>query len=161
MGGCGIPVRDDADYMDLALCEAQKARKRGEVPVGAVVIHGGEVVGRGGNDRQRRGELLGHAEIVALRRACRKLGDWRLPGACLYVTLEPCPMCVGAMLAARIQRLVYAAPDPRAGAAGSVVPLADYPGMAHHVEVVAGPGADRAQALLEEFFLERRNSSDN
>lgn len=152
----GRPQPHDDGYMRLALEQARRAERAGEVPVGAVVVLDGQVLGRGRNTRQARHDILGHAEIVALRQAARVRKDWRLDGATVYVTLEPCPMCVGAMLSARVQRLVYGAVDPRAGAAGSVLNLADYPGLPHHLEVVADARLEECARILRDFFEQRR-----
>jgi tRNA(adenine34) deaminase len=149
----------DDGFMQLALRQARLASRHGEVPVGAVVVLAGKVVGRGRNDRERRRDVLGHAEIRALRGASRTLGDWRLEGSTVYVTLEPCPMCVGAMLSARVGRVVYGAPDPRAGAAGSVLNLADYPGLPHHLTVVGNVRVEESGLLLKEFFAARRKGA--
>lgn len=132
--------------------------RRGEVPVGAAVVRGNRLLCVGRNNRQARKSMLGHAEIVALTRATRILGDWRLDGVTVYVTLEPCPMCVGAMLSSRVSRLVYGTCDPLAGAAGSVLNLADYPGLPHHMEVLGNVCGEEAAALLKEFFATRRKS---
>lgn len=149
-------VETDRGFMEAALQAARRAARRGDVPVGAVVVIEERVVARGWNTREARRDFLGHAEVTALRKACRKYGDWRLDGSTVYVSLEPCPMCVGSMLQARVARVVYGAADPRCGAVGSIVNLADYPGMNHHMEVLGGVAATESQALLEEFFRERR-----
>ncbi|MBM3465228.1 MAG: nucleoside deaminase [Armatimonadetes bacterium] len=142
--------------MRVALRLAARAGARGEVPVGALVVRDGKVLGRAANNRERRRDFLGHAEIVAMRRACKQAGDWRLDGATVYVTLEPCPMCVGAMLGARIARVVYGASDPACGAAGTVVDLADYPGMSHHIDWFGGVYGRQSRRLIEDFFRQRR-----
>ncbi|HXE72528.1 MAG TPA: tRNA adenosine(34) deaminase TadA [Candidatus Nitrosotenuis sp.] len=147
---------DDQEWMQQALQMASRARDRGEIPVGALVVRDGVLLGAGHNLRQVRRDPLAHAEIVALRRAARRLGDWRLEGCAVYVTLEPCPMCVGALLAARVSRLIYAASNPQAGAAGSVINLADYPGMKNRIRVRSGVLEEQATRLLGEFFDELR-----
>lgn len=147
---------DDADAMGLALDEARKAGEAGEVPVGAVVVVDGEVVGAAGNAREAEGDPTAHAEILALRQAARALGTWRLSGAVMYVTLEPCPMCAGALVAARIGRLVFGAVDPKAGACGSLYNLCADPRLNHELPVLAGVRAAEAAALLSDWFASRR-----
>lgn len=146
----------DAAWMRQALAEAELALTHGDVPVGAVAVHDGTIVGRGHNRREADADPTAHAEIIALREAARTLGGWRLEGVTLYCTLEPCPMCAGAMLAARLARLVYAADDPKAGAAGSVVELLRDPRFNHRVSVTRGVLAEEARTLLERFFAEKR-----
>jgi len=143
-------------YMALALLEARKAWEQGEVPVGAVVVRDGEVIATGYNQPIGSHDPTAHAEIVALRAAAGKLGNYRLPGCELYVTLEPCIMCSGAMMHARLARVVYAALDPKTGACGSVVDLFAEERLNHHTEVVGGVLADEASRLLKSFFAERR-----
>ncbi|MBQ5945993.1 tRNA adenosine(34) deaminase TadA [Massilia sp. ST3] len=145
-----------ADYMGLALLEARKAWEQGEVPVGAVVVKDGEVIATGYNQPIGSHDPTAHAEIVALRAAAEKLGNYRLPGCELYVTLEPCIMCSGAMMHARLARVVYAALDPKTGACGSIVDLFAEERLNHHTEVVGGVLADEASQLLKSFFAERR-----
>jgi tRNA(adenine34) deaminase len=155
-------VHDDAadaaheHFMALALEQAQLAWDRGEVPVGAVVVKDGEVIATGFNQPISGHDPTAHAEIVALRAAADKLGNYRLPGCELYVTLEPCIMCSGAMMHARLARVIYAATDPKTGACGSVVNLFDEPSLNHHTDVVGGVLADQASSLLRAFFAERR-----
>lgn len=146
-------------YMGLALAQAQLAWDRGEVPVGAVVVKDGEVIATGFNQPIGSHDPTAHAEIVALRAAAEKLGNYRLPGCELYVTLEPCIMCSGAMMHARLTRVVYAALDPKTGACGSVVNLFGEDRLNHHTEVVGGVMAEEASALLKAFFVERRNAA--
>lgn len=143
-------------YMRLALEQARLAWAEGEVPVGAVVVRDGEVVAAGFNQPIGRHDPSAHAEIVALRAAADKLGNYRLPGCELYVTLEPCVMCSGAMMHARLARVVYAAPDPKTGACGSVLDLFGEERLNHHTEVVGGVMAEEASSLLKAFFAERR-----
>ena len=143
-------------FMALALAQAQLAWDRGEVPVGAVVVKDGEVIATGFNQPISGHDPTAHAEIVALRAAADKLGNYRLPGCELYVTLEPCIMCSGAMMHARLARVIYAATDPKTGACGSVVNLFDEPSLNHHTDVVGGVLADQASSLLRAFFAERR-----
>ncbi len=147
--------RDDA-FMREALKEAALAREAGEVPVGCVVVHGGRIIARAHNRREMLSDPTAHAETIALRRAASKLGSWRLEGATLYVTLEPCAMCAGAMVLARVERLVYGAADPKAGAVESVFRILDEDRLNHRVEVRRGVEARRCGAVLTEFFRERR-----
>lgn len=142
--------------MLAALAEARKAQDAGEVPVGAVVVKDGAIIGRGFNAPIGRHDPAAHAEILALREAAANLGNYRLPGCELYVTLEPCAMCVGAMLHARIARLVYGAADPKTGACGSVVDLFADSRLNHHASVTPGVMAEECAALLRGFFAERR-----
>ena len=150
-----MPASDD-QCMGLALEQARLAFERAEVPVGAVVICDGELVGAGANAREGRRDPTAHAEMLALRRAAAHLGRWRLTGCTLYVTLEPCPMCAGALIAARIDRLVFGCPDPKAGAVASLYQLAADPRLNHRFAVAGGVRADEAAALLRGFFQQRR-----
>jgi tRNA(adenine34) deaminase len=143
-------------FMRRALELAKRARDEGEVPVGAVVVADGRIVGEGWNRPIGRADATSHAEIEAIRSACHALDNYRLTGATLYVTLEPCAMCVGAMFHARIARVVYGAPDPKTGAAGSVVDLFAEAQLNHHAKVEGGVLADESAALLREFFAGRR-----
>ena len=145
--------------MQRALQLAKRAARRGEAPVGALVVMGNEVIGRAGNQRERRRDATAHAEVLALRQACRAVGAWRLTGASLYVTLEPCAMCAGAMVLARIARLVYGARDSKAGAAGSLFDLVREPRLNHRIEVTSGVLEAECGAVLSEFFRERRMES--
>ena len=147
---------DDSAAMALALSEARRAGQAGEVPVGAVVVVAGEVVAAAGNDRESSGDPTAHAEILALRRAAAAVGSWRLTDATLYVTLEPCPMCAGALVAARVGRLVFGVADPKAGACGSLYNLCVDPRLNHEVPVEPGVGADESSALLRDWFASRR-----
>jgi len=146
----------DEQFMRLALREAVAAGEHGDVPVGAVVVSEGEVVGTGRNERELRGDPTAHAELLALRAAALTLGGWRLPGAVLYVTLEPCPMCAGAIQQARVARTVFGAPDQKVGAAGSVLNILGDPRLLHRVEVQGGVLAAESLAVLQRFFDERR-----
>jgi len=146
----------DESWMDEALTLAREAARRGEVPVGALVVRGGVVVGRGGNAPIAHNDPTAHAEIAALREAAAALGNYRLPGCTLYVTLEPCAMCAGAIMHARLARLVYGASDPKTGACGSIVDLFAEPRLNHHTRVVRGVAADACARLLSEFFAARR-----
>lgn len=142
--------------MLAALEKAREAQAAGEVPVGAVVVKDGEIIGAGFNAPISRHDPTAHAEILALRGAAKRLGNYRLPGCVLYVTLEPCAMCVGAMLHARIERLVYGAADPKTGACGSVIDLFAEPRLNHHASLTAGVMAEECAALLREFFAAKR-----
>jgi len=154
---------DDLDYLRAAIAEARTAEQSGEVPIGAVIVHKGEIIARGQNRVLRDHDPTAHSEIVALRQAGRALENYRLinkdggdEGCTLYVTLEPCAMCAGAILHARIARLVYAAPDPKAGACGSVLGVMNHPQLNHKVEVVSGLLAEECGSLLTNFFRARR-----
>lgn len=143
--------------MALALALAEEAATHGDVPVGAVVVAGGKVIGRGANRRERDADPTAHAEILALRDAGRHLGRWHLGGATLYVTLEPCPMCAGAMVLARVERLVFGAYDPKSGAAGSVMNILRDTRLNHQLEVQGGVLGEACGELLRRFFHERRS----
>lgn len=147
---------DDLLFMREALSQARNARALGEVPVGAVVVKDGRIVATGFNQPISSFDPTAHAEIVALRAAAHALGNYRLPGCELYVTLEPCAMCVGAMLHARIARVIYGASDPKTGACGSVIDLFAQEQLNHHADVRGGVLAEECGALLREFFAERR-----
>jgi len=142
--------------MAAALAEAQRAAEAGEVPVGAVVVIGNEIVGRGFNQPISSSDPTAHAEIVAIRDAARRAGNYRLTGAALYVTIEPCLMCVGALVHARIATLVYGAPEPRTGAVLSTVRGGELPGHNHRFEVVGGVREADCRALMQDFFKRRR-----
>ena len=142
--------------MAVALEEARAAEAAGEVPVGAVVVVDGEIVARAHNDRQSTSDPSAHAELLALRAACASAGSWRLPGATVVVTLEPCPMCAGALSAARVERVVFGAADPKAGALGSLYNLAADPRLPHQFDVVPGVMADECADVLATFFAGRR-----
>ena len=146
----------DEHFMRLALREAQLALDHDDVPVGAVVVLDGEVGGAGRNERELRQDPTAHAEVLAIREASRAVGHWRLLGCVLYVTLEPCAMCAGAIVLARLSRVVYGAEDPKAGAAGSVLDVLAEPSLNHRPEVDAGLLADDSAALLRDFFADRR-----
>ena len=147
---------DDAFYMQLAIVAATKARELGEVPVGAVVVKDGEVIATGYNQPIGSHDPTAHAEIAALRAAAKVLGNYRLPGCELFVTLEPCVMCAGAMMHARLARVVYGASDPKTGACGSIVNLFAEDKLNHHTEVLGGVMAQECGTLLKSFFAERR-----
>ncbi len=154
-------MRDDAYWMGIALREAKKAGDRGEIPIGAVVVKDGVVVGRGYNLREGKHDPVAHAEIIAIRQAARRLGNWRLTGTRLYVTLEPCLMCMGAILLARIDTVVFGCYDPKAGAAGSLYDLSDDTRLNHRVSLVAGVRGEECSALLSGFFAELRRKKKN
>lgn len=147
---------DDHAAMQAALDEARQAGERGEVPIGAVVVREGAIVARGQNRVLHDLDPTAHAEMVALRAAAAALGNYRLAGCTLYVTLEPCSMCAGAMVHARLDRLVFAAADPKAGACGSVLAVVNHPRLNHQMEVAQGILADESGELLRGFFRERR-----
>jgi len=147
---------DDAFYMQLAIDAATRARELGEVPVGAVVVKDGEVIATGYNQPIGSNDPTAHAEIAALRAAATALGNYRLPGCELFVTLEPCVMCAGAMMHARLARVVYGASDPKTGACGSIVNLFAEDKLNHHTEVFGGVMAQECGTLLKSFFAERR-----
>lgn len=150
---------DDGVYMQQAISQARNAWTLGEVPVGAVVVKDGEIVATGFNQPIGTHDPTAHAEIMALRAAAVVLGNYRLPGCELFVTLEPCAMCAGAMMHARLKRVVYGAPDLKTGVCGSVLNLFDVDRLNHHTEVVGGVAAEDCVALLKEFFAERRAAS--
>lgn len=150
------PTDADRAAMYLALEEARAAGDRGDVPVGAVVLVDGQVVARAGNERERQGDPTAHAEVLALRQAAAARRSWRLEDATLVVTLEPCPMCAGALVGARVRRLVYGAANTDNGACGTLYNLCADPRLNHEVEVVPGVDADAAAGLLDAFFAARR-----
>ena len=142
--------------MERAIELARRAAEHGDVPIGAVIVRADEVLGEAGNERELRGDPTAHAEVLALRQAAERLGGWRIAEATIYVTLEPCAMCAGAIVLARVERVVYGAADPKAGAAGSVLDVFTEPALNHNPRVLAGVQADRCAALLAEFFAVRR-----
>jgi tRNA(adenine34) deaminase len=146
----------DEHFMRLALREAERAAEHGDVPIGAVVVREGEVLAAAGNERELRADPTAHAEVLALREAARSLGGWRIPDSVLYVTLEPCAMCAGAVVLARVPRLVFGASDPKAGAAGSVLDVTGEPRLNHRPQVDGGLLAAESAELLESFFASRR-----
>ncbi|MBV9609053.1 MAG: tRNA adenosine(34) deaminase TadA [Acidobacteria bacterium] len=149
----------DELWMEEALRQAMRAGAAGEVPVGAVVVSQGQIVGRGGNRNIQDSDPTAHAEIVALREAARAIGNHRLLNCEMYVTIEPCPMCAGALVHARLRRLIYGADDPKAGAVKSVLNVLNNPALNHILEVRAGVLAARSRALLQEFFAGKREKS--
>jgi tRNA(adenine34) deaminase len=148
---------DDREGMEAALGEARLAAEAGEVPIGAVVVRDGSIVARGQNRVLRDVDPTAHAEVVAMRAAAAAVGNYRLLGCTLYVTLEPCAMCAGAMIHARLDRLVFAAADPKAGAAGSVLAVLNHPQLNHKMQVEQGILAEESAELLRGFFRERRS----
>jgi tRNA(adenine34) deaminase len=146
----------EAELMRIALREAEAAAGHDDVPIGAVVARGGEPLARAGNERELRGDPTAHAEVLAIREAARLVGGWRLAGCELYVTLEPCAMCAGAIVLARLDRVVYGADDPKTGAAGGVLDILREPRLNHRPEVVRGVLAEESAALLRTFFAARR-----
>ncbi len=147
----------DPGFMDAALAEARLAGQAGEVPIGAVIEHEGAIIARAQQSVLRRLDPTAHAEIIVLRAAAKVLGNYRLNGCTLYATLEPCAMCAGAMIHTRLDRLVFAAPDPKAGACGSVLSVLNHPRLNHRMWVEQGPGAEESAELLRSFFRERRS----
>ncbi|HTQ78579.1 MAG TPA: tRNA adenosine(34) deaminase TadA [Thermoanaerobaculia bacterium] len=150
---------EDRAWMEEALNEARAAAAIGEVPIGAVVVREGGVLGRGHNRRETDGDPLAHAEILAIRQAARAVGGWRLTGCTLYVTLEPCAMCAGALVAARIDRLVYGPADPKAGFCGTLGNLVQDPRLNHRLEVAQGVLAEECAGLLRGFFADLRRKA--
>jgi tRNA(adenine34) deaminase len=143
-------------FMRLALREAVRATEHDDVPIGAVIVRGGEVIGSGHNERELRADPTAHAELIALREAARTLGNWRVLESVMYVTLEPCAMCAGAIVLSRLPRLVFGASDPKAGAAGSVLDVLDEPRLNHRPQVESGLLAEECADLLRAFFSPRR-----
>jgi tRNA(adenine34) deaminase len=146
----------DERFMRLAIREAERALAHGDVPVGAVVVRDGELIGAGHNERERRQDPTAHAEVLALRAAAARLGTWRILGCTLYVTLEPCAMCAGAIVLSRVPRVVFGTDDPKAGAAGSVLDVLAEPRFNHRPEVAGGVLREECAALLLDFFAARR-----
>ena len=154
-------IRDDEQGMQLALREARAAGADDEVPIGCVVVHDGIVIGRGRNQVERLQDATAHAEIVAIGAASNALRSWRLNECTLYVTLEPCAMCAGAIILARVGRLVYGAHDPKAGACGSVLDVIHEPRLNHRVEITSGVLAEECGRLLREFFARKRREAES
>ena len=150
-----MPEMDDQGFMREALKEARLALAQGEVPVGAVLVRDGEILARGHNTREQDKTPLGHAELLAIERGCALLGDWRLTGCSLYVTLEPCPMCAGALIQARVERIVFGAKDEKAGCCGTVMDLTHVP-FGHNPRVTRGVLAGECAGLLAQFFAGMR-----
>jgi len=154
-----VIIRDDDAGMRAALREAQASADADEVPIGCVIVHDGMVVGRGHNQTEALQDATAHAEIVAIGAASNALHSWRLSDCTLYVTLEPCAMCAGAIVLARVTRLVYGAPDPKAGACGSVMDVVHEPRLNHRVEVTSGVLREECGAILREFFQRKRRET--
>jgi tRNA(adenine34) deaminase len=152
-----IAGRDDDGFMAVALREAARAAEEDEVPVGAVVVKDGRVIGRGHNERERLADPTAHAEMIALTAAAQAVGSWRLDGAVMYVTLEPCPMCAGALVNARVERLVYGATDPKAGACGTLYDIPRDSRLNHRLEVTAGVRAEECGEILTSYFRAKRS----
>lgn len=150
----------DADYMGVALDLAREAARLDEVPVGAIVVKDGAIIGRGFNQPISCSDPTAHAEVMAIRDAAQRLGNYRLPGCTLYVTLEPCAMCIGAIFHARIARVVFGARDPKTGAAGSVIDLFAEERLNHHAMIEGGVRAEECGALLSNFFAARRQKTE-
>ena len=142
--------------MAVALAEARRAESHGDVPIGAAIYRDGELLAQAGNERELRKDPTAHAEVLAIRAAAERLGGWRLPGTTLYVTLEPCAMCAGAIVLARIPTVVFGTPDPKAGAAGSILDVLSEPALNHRPEVIQGVRQEECAAVLREFFASRR-----
>ena len=147
---------DHREYMRLALELAAQAGERGDVPVGCVIVKDGQIVGRGRNRREENGDATAHAELEAIRDACARLGSWRLSGCALYVTMEPCPMCAGGIVNARIDRVYYGARDEKAGCCGSVLDMMHEKGFNHQVDVTSGVLGDECSQMMKAFFHELR-----
>ncbi len=142
--------------MNIALGLARRAARHGDIPVGCVIVRGDRIIARGANRRERGKNALWHAELIAISRACRRLSGWRLSGCELYVTLEPCPMCAGALVQARVERLVYGAADPKAGAVNSLYHITTDQRLNHCLAITGGVLAEKCAAILREFFRDRR-----
>lgn len=151
-------MTDHTYYMEKALELARETFKLGEVPVGAVVVRDGEIIGEGYNLREREGSVIAHAEVIAIEQACKRLGTWRLSGCTLYVTMEPCPMCAGALVNSRIDRVVYGCKDAAAGCLGSVIDFNSYP-FNHSFETASGICSRECTELLQEFFRQKRKKT--
>jgi len=152
-------MNKDSFYMNEALKEAKKAYKIGEVPVGCVIVLDDTIIARAYNTREKSQNAVSHAELLAIQKACKKVHSWRLEEASIYVTLEPCPMCAGAMLQSRIKRLVYATKEPKSGVHESILDLFSFP-FNHSIEVISGVGEEESRQLLKSFFKEIRNQKD-
>lgn len=154
-------LTEEERCMREAVRQAKKAWKLGEVPIGCVIVYEGKIIGRGYNRRTTDGNVLAHAEIIAIRKACRAMGDWRLEGCTMYVTLEPCPMCAGAIVQARIPKVVIGCMNPKAGCAGSVLDLLHEDGFNHQVETEVGMLGEECSQMLKDFFRELREKKKN
>ncbi|SDZ67109.1 tRNA(adenine34) deaminase [Evansella caseinilytica] len=152
-------LADDENFMKEAIREAEKALEMKEVPIGAVIVKDGEIIARGHNLREHDQQAAAHAELIAIQEACRKLGSWRLDECTLYVTLEPCPMCAGAIVQSRLKRVVFAASDPKAGCCGSIMNLLDEPRFNHRVPLTSGVLENECAGLLKDFFKQLREKN--
>ena len=152
---------ENEDYMKLAIRQAKYALALGEVPIGCVIVCNGEIVGRGFNKRNTKNTTLAHAEMIAIDKASRKLGDWRLEGCTMYVTLEPCQMCAGAIVQARLDKVVIGAMNPKAGSAGSIINLLDMKEFNHQVEIESGVLEEECSSILKTFFKDLRIRNSN
>lgn len=151
-------IDPDEQFMRRAIDAAMIAEENGDVPIGAVIVHQNQVIGRAWNQREQLHDPTAHAEIIALTQAASSIGSWRLHGCTIYVTLEPCPMCAGALVLGRLDRLVYGCPDPKTGACGSLYDIVRDERLNHRLEVTSGVLADECAALLQAFFRQRRNN---
>ena len=147
---------EDEKFMKEAIKQAKKAEAIGDVPIGCVIVHDGKIIARGYNKRNKDKTVLAHAELLAMKKACKKLGDWRLEDCTMYITLEPCQMCAGAIVQARISRVVVGAMNPKAGCAGSVINLLQMDGFNHKAELTSGVLVDECRTMLQDFFKEMR-----
>ncbi|PHV70013.1 tRNA-specific adenosine deaminase [Sporanaerobium hydrogeniformans] len=154
-------MNEDRLFMEEALLEAEKAYTLDETPIGAVIVYEGKIIGRGYNRRNTDKNALAHAEILAIHEACQYIGDWRLEGCTIYITLEPCPMCAGAIVQARIPRVVFGAKSPKAGFGGSVLNILQLQELNHQCEVVEGVGEEKASQMLKNYFREMRKKTLN
>ena len=152
-------MRDDVYYMQLALAEARKATELGEIPIGAVLVQDNEIVCSAHNMRETWQAATAHAEVIVIEEACRRLGRWRLSGCTLYVTVEPCPMCSGAIVNSRIDRVVYGCPDIKAGGAESIFNIISNPNLNHNAQVVSGVCEEECARVMKEFFHRRRQEN--
>jgi len=151
-----LTASQDELFMAEAIKEARRAYEMGEVPIGCVITHGDRIIARAANERVTRANALSHAEILAINTACEAIGDWRLEDCCLYVTIEPCPMCAGAIIQARIPVVVYGAKNPKAGCAGSILNILEEPRFNHRAQVISGVREEECAGLMKEFFLRFR-----
>jgi len=152
-------IEEDEQFMRLAITQAAIAQENGDVPIGAVVVREGQIIGKAYNQREQLQDPTAHAEIIALTQAAAALENWHLNGCTMYVTLEPCPMCAGALVLARIERLVYGCDDPKAGACGSLYNIVQDERLNHRIEVTSGVLADECSELLQQFFQNRREEN--
>ena len=151
-------MTEEEKFMKEAIRQAKKAEALNEVPIGCVIVHQGKIIGRGYNRRMTDHSVLAHAEIIAIKKACKKIGDWRLEDCTIYITLEPCPMCAGAIINSRIDRVVYGASDYKGGAVESLFNVLSHPGLNHEPQLQAGILADECSQLMKDFFKERRKA---